>query len=102
MAPGDARRAGAGAAAAPLPDASPDAPAFVVFTSGTTAAPRAVVHTQRSLRATLDAVGASLALGDGDVLYAGELHLALPALLAGARVVVPPRGRFDAARLARG
>ncbi|GLC25644.1 class I adenylate-forming enzyme family protein [Roseisolibacter agri] len=94
-------RAGVEAPHVALPAAREDAPAFVVFTSGTTAAPRAVVHTQRSLRATLDVVGASLAVADGDVLYAGELHLALPALLAGARVVVPPRGALDPAATIR-
>lgn len=94
----DGARVGAAVA---LPAKSPDDEAFIVFTSGTTGAPRAVVHTQRSLRATLDIVGAQLAIGESDVLYARELHLILPALFAGARVVIPSRGNFSAARVLR-
>ena len=89
-------RRGVGAAAPAAPE--PDAPAFIVFTSGTTAAPKAVVHSGQSLRATLDLVGDQLALEVGDVLYARDLHLALPALFAGARVVMPRDSRFDAAQ----
>jgi len=74
---------------------------FIVFTSGTTADPRAVVHTARSIAATLDA---SLLLSDLDahaVVLTDQLHSALPALLAGARVVVPRIGArtADIARL---
>lgn len=80
-----------------LPDeASADGEAAIVFTSGTTGAPKAVVHTRRSLRATMDVVGGQLDIGDGDVLYARDLHLILPALLAGATAVVSRA--FDAER----
>jgi acyl-CoA synthetase (AMP-forming)/AMP-acid ligase II len=70
----------------------PDAPVFVVFTSGTTAKPKAVVHTARSIAATLDA---SLRLSDLDsqsVAMTDQLHSVLPALLAGARVILPQVG----------
>ncbi|MEO7520754.1 MAG: class I adenylate-forming enzyme family protein, partial [Gemmatimonas sp.] len=71
-------------------------PSFVVCTSGTTADPKAVVHTRRSLRAIVAAIGDQLALGEGDVMYARDLHLLLPALFAGARIVIPRERSFDA------
>lgn len=82
---------------APLPRSEPDAPALIVFTSGTTSLPKGVEHTQRGLRATLDLVGRQLAIDEGDTLLARELHLILPALLAGARVLVSRRLHFSAA-----
>ena len=81
---------------APLPRCEPDAPALIVFTSGTTAQPKGVEHSHRGLRATLDLVGSQLAITEGDTLLARELHLILPALLAGARVLVSRRMRFSA------
>ena len=65
--------------------------AFLVFTSGTTDRPRAVVHSHRSLLATLDVLSPALALRPDDVPYSGDLHLILPALLAGACPVIPRR-----------
>jgi acyl-CoA synthetase (AMP-forming)/AMP-acid ligase II len=79
----------------------PDEAAFIVFTSGTTAAPRAVVHTQRSLGATVDLLAAHLKLRAGDVVYSGDLHAIVPALLAGATAVVPRRAKHIARDLAR-
>jgi len=73
-----------------------EASALIVFTSGTTAAPKAVVHSRRSLRATLDLVGGRLEIGEGNVLLSRELHLILPALFAGATVVVSRSMRFSA------
>lgn len=75
--------------------AAPDAEAFIVCTSGTTAAPRAVVHTNRSLRAILSVVAHELALTADDVVCTRELHLVLPALEVGAEVVVPRELAFD-------
>ena len=82
----------------PLPRCEPDSPALIVFTSGTTAQPKGVEHNHRGLRATLDLVGRQLAITEGDTLLARELHLILPALLAGARVLVSHRVRFSAQR----
>ncbi|XRQ04150.1 class I adenylate-forming enzyme family protein [Actinomadura welshii] len=77
---------------APEPDTDPDpgAPAAVIFTSGTTADPRAVVHTQASLAAALDLFRERLPLGPGDVVHTDQLMLGLPTLIAGARWSMPP------------
>ena len=80
---------------------SNDLPALIVFTSGTTADPKAVVHTRGSLGATLDVVATQLAIGDEDVLYSRDLHLILPALFAGARVVIPRFSKFSPRRTLR-
>lgn len=81
------------------PEVDDEAPAIVVFTSGTTAAPKGVVHSRRSIGATLDLIGGQLGFGADDVLYSRDVHLILPALVAGARAVVAPSGRFDAGRM---
>ncbi|MDB4879975.1 MAG: AMP-dependent synthetase and ligase [Gemmatimonadetes bacterium] len=79
--------------------ADDEAPAIIVFTSGTTAAPRGVVHSRRSIAATLGIIARQLAIGEGDALYSRDVHLILPALVAGARVVVAPAGAFSPAHL---
>ncbi|TDC40812.1 long-chain fatty acid--CoA ligase [Actinomadura sp. KC345] len=92
-----------GAAPEPGTAGDPDAPAAVIFTSGTTADPRAVVHTQASLAAALDLFRARLPLGPGDVVHTDQLMLGLPALIAGARWSMPPLfcAPSDFARLMR-
>ncbi len=89
LAGGDARR--------PLDG---DAPAIVIFTSGTTDEPRGVVHTPAGLAATLGQGADLVDLGPGDRVLGTGLHLVGPALLAGAAVVLPP-GRGGVAALAR-
>lgn len=71
-------------------DVDPDAPAAVIFTSGTTERPRAVVHTQASLVAALDLFRERLPLGPGDVVHTDQLMLGLPTLVSGARWSMPP------------
>ncbi|TDC68829.1 long-chain fatty acid--CoA ligase [Actinomadura sp. GC306] len=83
-------RLAAGDAPEPAPDEDPDAPAAVIFTSGTTADPRAVVHTRASLAAALDLFRTRLPLGPGDVVHTDQLMLGLPTLIAGARWSMPP------------
>ena len=88
-------------AASPLPaTGDPDDPAFLVFTSGTTEQPKVVVHTGRSLSASLDALSTALALTPDDVPYARDMHIILPALLAGACAVLP-RGAATPSRALR-
>ncbi|TDD37688.1 long-chain fatty acid--CoA ligase [Actinomadura sp. KC06] len=92
-----------GDAPEPASDGDPDAPAAVIFTSGTTSDPRAVVHTQASLAAALDLFRTRMPLGPGDVVHTDQLMIGLPALVAGARWSMPPLSRTpaDDARLMR-
>lgn len=81
-----------GATAPDISEISPDQPAAVIFTSGTTARPRGVVHTRRSLAAGLDLFREAFPLGPGDVVHTDQLMLGLPALLAGATWSLPGGG----------
>ncbi|WP_139982550.1 class I adenylate-forming enzyme family protein [Nocardioides litoris] len=73
---------------APSPDRSGRGPAeaLVVFTSGTTGDPRAVVHTTASISAGLDAVTALADVRAGTPVVGGTFFAMAPALLAGAPV----------------
>ncbi|MCP2340024.1 class I adenylate-forming enzyme family protein [Actinomadura rupiterrae] len=89
----DASSAGASADASDVDvevDVDPDAPAAVIFTSGTTQHPRAVVHTQASLVAALDLFRERIPLGPGDVVHTDQLMLGIPTLASGARWSMPP------------
>lgn len=70
---------------------TPDAEALVVFTSGTTAAPRAVVHTRGSLGAGTRLLRQVLDLAPGDVVHTDQMLLGLPALVAGGSWSLPDR-----------
>ncbi|WP_454729634.1 class I adenylate-forming enzyme family protein [Cellulosimicrobium protaetiae] len=80
---------------AALPSLDPDRDALTVFTSGTTAQPKAVVHTAGSLLAGCDLLRDVFALAPGDVVHTDQMLLGVPALLAGATWSVPadPPGR---------
>jgi acyl-CoA synthetase (AMP-forming)/AMP-acid ligase II len=78
--------------ARPLVARPPHAPVLIVFTSGTTAEPRAVVHSARSVAASVRAAHHVSDLGERSVVLTDQLHSALPALLAGSRVQLPPIG----------
>ncbi len=80
-------------------DSSPSDEAFIVFTSGTTGTPKGVVHTRASVAAMMDLVAAHLDAGPDSVMLSDAIHLVVPALLAGARVIIPAHGAFDPARL---
>ncbi|MEV0680071.1 class I adenylate-forming enzyme family protein [Actinosynnema sp. NPDC050436] len=90
---------------APLPEPAPDQDAVVVFTSGTTAAPKAVVHTRGSLGAALRVLATRCALGPDARVHTDQMMLGLPALVAGAHWTMPPCGfapSADPAALAAG
>ncbi|WP_280358147.1 class I adenylate-forming enzyme family protein [Nocardia otitidiscaviarum] len=84
-------RPGAGDSARRL---DPDTDALIVFTSGTTDDPKAVVHTRGSLGAGLAAMAGRSSLGPGAHLHTEQLMMGLPALMAGARWSLPRYPRF--------
>ncbi|OJF11270.1 AMP-binding protein, partial [Couchioplanes caeruleus] len=100
-----------GGAAALAPAAGPvprgfdgDGDAVVVFTSGTTSRPRAVVHTRAGLSAGLRTVHDLVRAQPDRPVLGGTFFVLVPALTAGAPVALPARrpGRLvrQAARLA--
>lgn len=66
----------------------PAGDALIMFTSGTTALPKGVVHTHASIAAALDLILGFLRPDPTDVFYAAVLHLIIPALCSGARTVI--------------
>lgn len=103
--PGTPRSIDAARLMRPLPHYNPpvqmqgDDPVLIIFTSGTTAEPRAVVHTARSIAAMIDAAHLIVDLDADSIVMTDQLHSTLPALLAGARVVLPQIGASTAAIL---
>ncbi len=88
--PGCARALGDHPAAPPAPYDG-DGDAVIVFTSGTTSAPRAVVHTRASLAAGMLAVDALVRPRPGRTVLGGTTFVLVPALAAGATVALPAR-----------
>ncbi|MGV9265758.1 AMP-binding protein [Kitasatospora sp. NPDC003701] len=101
--PGCAPRLAAAGAAVPAPrGGGPDGDAVIVFTSGTTARPRAVVHTREGLAAGLRTVTELVDPRPGSTVLGGTFFVLVPALAAGAAVALPARGpRALAGQLAR-
>jgi acyl-CoA synthetase (AMP-forming)/AMP-acid ligase II len=68
-----------------------DGDAVIVFTSGTTSRPRAVVHTRRSLSAGMAAVHALVRPAPAVPVLGGTFFVLLPSLAGGAPVALPAR-----------
>ncbi|XVU23394.1 class I adenylate-forming enzyme family protein [Actinoplanes sp. CA-054009] len=80
----------------PLPGRLPrgydgDGDAVIVFTSGTTSRPRAVVHTRRSLSAGMTAVRDLVRPVPGAPVLGGTFFVLVPSLASGAPVAFPSR-----------
>jgi olefin beta-lactone synthetase len=79
-----------------------DGDAVIIFTSGTTSAPRAVVHTWASVDAGMRAVSEVVGPLPSRPVLGGTLFVLVPALAGGAPVVLPARsGRGVARQLAQ-
>lgn len=89
---------------APRPGWVADDPeALVVFTSGTTAEPKAVVHTAGTLGGMLGLFAQVGGLRSGQRAHTDQMFLGLPALLAGGTWEIPARTpKDDPAAFARG
>ncbi len=86
----------------PLPDADPNAPAILLYTSGTTARPKGVVHSQRTLlEGARQLAQYASGIGDTPLAVSQMSHIAalvcvyLPGLILGASAVL--LRKFDAA-----
>lgn len=86
--------------------ASPENIALILFTSGTTAAPKAVPLTHLNLLASIDNILATIPVTRSDITLNvmplfhihGLVASVLTSLCAGATVVVPSTGKFSASR----
>ena len=89
----------------PLPGlrGDPSADAVVVYTSGTTAPAKAVVHTRGSLGAALTVLAARYQINEHAQVFTHQLMVGLPALAVGAEWQLPafgPSARMDPVRFA--
>ncbi|MEV4612244.1 class I adenylate-forming enzyme family protein [Kitasatospora sp. NPDC049258] len=87
---GTSRSTGTGLGTPP-PRYDGEGDAVIVFTSGTTSAPRAVVHTRAGLAAGLRTVDALVRPRAGAAVLGGTFFVLVPALAAGASVALPAR-----------
>ena len=79
-------------------EAGPADQALVVFTSGTTDAPKAVVHTRGSLGAGLADFAAGVGIRPGLRVLTDQLMVGIPALIGGAHWTMPAPGLDPGAR----
>jgi len=99
--PGSAPALRCAGATAPVADYGRSGDAVIVFTSGTTAEPRAVVHTWASLHAGMRAVTDLVRPLPGAPVLGGTMFVLVPALAAGAPVALPARSGQGVARQLR-
>ena len=71
---------------------SSSAPALIIFTSGTTDHPKAVVHSRASLGAGLAGFASSIGFIAGERVLTDQLMVGIPALISGAHWIMPPPG----------
>ncbi|KOT30527.1 acyl-CoA synthetase [Streptomyces caelestis] len=101
-APGCAPALDADVRTVPLPPPmDEDGDAVIVFTSGTTAQPRAVVHTRSSLAAGMTTVTELVRPEPGRPVLGGTFFVLLPSLASGAPVALPARSPHVLARQLR-
>jgi acyl-CoA synthetase (AMP-forming)/AMP-acid ligase II len=89
-------RAVPGTVRAPEEVAEADREALVVFTSGTTSDPKAVVHTARTLGGMLSLFAQVGDLKPGQRAYTDQMFLGLPAIIAGGTWEIPAKAPKDA------
>jgi acyl-CoA synthetase (AMP-forming)/AMP-acid ligase II len=86
----------------PIPAGSisgdPESEALIIFTSGTTAHPKAVVHSRASLGTGLGDFARHVGFVAGERVLTDQLMVGIPALIAGAHWVLPPAGADPGAR----
>lgn len=87
------------AADGPLPDRrGEDGDAVIIFTSGTTSRPRAVVHTRSGLAAAMQAVTGLVQPQPDRPVLGGAFFVLVPTLASGAPVALPARSARVLAR----
>ncbi len=74
-----------------IPAATSDE-ALIIFTSGTTDKPKAVVHSRESLGTGLDDFATAVGFVAGERVLTDQLMVGIPALIAGAHWELPPPG----------
>lgn len=87
----------------PLPEISTSSihrtgEALIIFTSGTTAHPKAVVHSRESLGTGLNDFARHVGFLPGERVLTDQLMVGIPALIAGAHWLLPPPGADPGAR----
>ncbi|CAN5438310.1 class I adenylate-forming enzyme family protein [soil metagenome] len=80
------------------PAGAASAEALIIFTSGTTAHPKAVVHSRASLGTGLAGFAAHVRFAPGDRLLTDQLMIGIPALIAGAHWRLPAVGTDPGAK----
>jgi acyl-CoA synthetase (AMP-forming)/AMP-acid ligase II len=78
-----------------VPHAAATRVRIVLFTSGTTAEPKAVVHDEHSIGASMELLRDHLQLTASDIVFSSELYLNVPALMTGARNIISGYARVD-------
>ncbi len=74
------------------------AEALIIFTSGTTADPKAVVHSRESLGSGLHDFASAVGFVPGERVLTDQLMVGIPALISGAHWIMPPPGADPGAR----